>query len=90
MVGLGAGIGLGAIAGYASYKPCEGFCILGPDTEGQSAVWGGIAGGLLGLVAGTTIGFFTKSEKWERVHTRTTVGVSPARGGGQLAVSHTF
>jgi hypothetical protein len=89
-IGLAAGVTLGAIAGYATYEPCEGFCIIGPDTEGQSAAWGGIAGGLLGLVAGTTIGFFTKSEKWERVHTRTTVGVQPAPGGGRLAVSHSF
>ena len=90
MIGLGTGIALGAIAGYASYEPCEGFCILGPETRGQSAAWGGIAGGVLGLVAGTTIGFLTRSEKWQRVHTRTTVGVSPARGGGALTVSRVF
>jgi hypothetical protein len=90
IIGLGTGIALGAIAGYATYEPCEGFCILGPQTQGQGAAWGGIAGGVLGLVAGTTIGFLTKSEKWQRVHTRTTVGVSPVRGGRQLAVSHSF
>lgn len=90
MIGLGTGIVLGAIAGYASYEPCEGFCILEPETRGQHMAWNGVAGGVVGLIAGTTIGFLTKSEKWQRVHTRTTVGVSPARGGGQLAVSHSF
>ena len=89
-VGLGTGIALGAIAGYATFEPCEGFCILGPETRGQSAAWGGVAGGVLGLVAGTTIGFLTKSEKWQRVHTRTAVRVSPAPAGGALAVSHAF
>jgi hypothetical protein len=78
MIGLGTGLALGAIAGYAAYEPCDGFCILGPDTQGQSAAWGGIAGGVLGLVAGTTIGFLTKSEKWQRVHTRNTGGLSLA------------
>ena len=90
LIGLGSGIALGAISGYVTFEPCEGWCILGPTTRGGSVAWGATAGGVLGLVAGTTIGFFTKSEKWQRVHTRTTVGVSPARGGGQLAVSHSF
>jgi hypothetical protein len=49
-----------------------------------------LGGGLLGLVAGTTIGFLTKSERWQRVHTRTNVGFAPNGAGGVIAVSHRF
>jgi hypothetical protein len=90
LIGLGTGVLAGAIAGYATFEPCEGWCMFAPTTAGGSAAWGGLGGGLLGLVAGTTIGFLTKSERWQRVHTRTTVGVSPATGGGMIAVSHRF
>jgi hypothetical protein len=90
LIGLGTGVLVGAVAGYATFEPCEGFCMFEPTSAGGNAAWVGLGGGLLGLVAGTTIGFVMKSEKWQRVHTRTTVGVSPARGGGQVAVSHSF
>jgi len=89
LIGLGTGVMAGAIVGYMTFEPCEGWCMFEPTTAGGSAAWGGLGGGLLGLVAGTTIGFLTKTERWQRVHTRTTVGVSPA-GGGVIAVSHKF
>ena len=90
IVGLGTGVLVGAVVGYMTFEPCEGFCMFEPTTASGNAAWVGMGGGLLGLVAGTTIGFLTKSERWQRVHTRTTVGVSPAVGGGVVAVSHKF
>jgi hypothetical protein len=90
IMGLGTGVVVGAVVGYMTFEPCEGFCMFEPTTASGNAAWVGLGGGLLGLVAGTTIGFLTKSERWQRVHTRTSVGVSPAGGGGVVAVSHKF
>ena len=90
LMGLGTGVLVGAVVGYMTFEPCEGFCMFEPTTAGGNAAWVGLGGGLLGLVAGTTVGFLTKSERWQRVHTRTTVGISPAAGGGVIAVSRRF
>jgi hypothetical protein len=90
MIGLAAGAGVGAIVGYATYEPCEGFCIFGPSSPEGAAGWGGAAGGVMGLLVGTTIGFFVQSEKWRRVQTNTAVRIGAARGGGVVSLSHSF
>jgi hypothetical protein len=90
MIGLAAGAGVGAIVSYATYQPCEGFCFLEPSSPEEAAGWGGAAGGVIGLLAGTTIGFFMKSEKWRRVQTNTVIGIAPAGRGGVVSVSHAF
>ncbi len=95
-VARGAGLGvlvggaLGGVVGYATYTPCEGFCILGPSSRGESAVFGALGGGVLGLVVGTTIGVVRKTEKWQRVQSTTRVGLVPTRGGGAVSFSHAF
>lgn len=89
-IGLLSGVVIGAVAGYATFEPCEGWCLFGPSTRSGSVALSATAGGLLGLVAGTTIGFLRKTEKWKRVRTNTTIGVSPYRRGGAVAVSRAF
>jgi hypothetical protein len=90
MIGLAAGASVGAIVGYTTYTPCNGFCVFGPSSPAGGAGWGGAAGGVMGLLAGTTIGFFMKTEKWRREQTNTSIGVAPARGGSAVTVSHAF
>src|SRR5687767_15287993 len=83
-IGLAAGATIGAVAGYATYEPCNGWCFFGPSSPEGAAAWGGAAGGVLGLVAGTTIGFLMKSEKWQRVQSNTSIAITPTRGGAAL------
>lgn len=89
-LGLALGAGIGIVLGYATYEPCDGWCILGPSSRSESAAFGGIGGGVLGLLVGTTIGVFNKTEKWQRVQPNTSVGLVPARGGAGIAISHAF
>ena len=79
----------GGVLGYVSYNPCSD-CWFGPSSASESAVWGGIAGGTVGLLVGTTIGFFSKSEMWRRIPIQSRLGVTPRRGGGIVSVSHAF
>ena len=89
VIGMAAGIGVGAILGYSTFDPCVD-CWLGPSSASEAAVWGGAAAGILGLVAGTTIGFFVKSERWQRVQPNTRITVARLREARGLAVSFAF
>lgn len=90
VIGLLSGAAIGGIAGYVAYEPCTGFCLFGPSSAESDAAWGGLAGGVVGLLVGTTIGWLSKSEKWQRVQLNTSIGVAPSRGGGAVSVSHAF
>jgi hypothetical protein len=67
--GLFIGAGSGAILGYAMYKAptCDNafgcIDIIGPNSKSENAVWSGVAGGVLGLLAGTLFGMGT-TETW--------------------------
>jgi hypothetical protein len=89
-MGLLVGAGLGAVLGYTSYEPCEGFCLFGPSSRSESTMFLGAVGGTLGLVIGTTFGFLSKSENWQRVRPNTQIRVAPAVGGGRVSMSYAF
>ena len=70
--GLLIGAGAGAAIGYVSYKEpkCSdpsifgcNFSILGPDSKGSNAVFGAIAGGILGPIAGALWGM-RRTDRW--------------------------
>ena len=70
--GLLIGAGAGAAIGYVSYKEpkCSdpsifgcNFNILGPDSKGSNAVFGAIAGGILGPIAGALWGM-RRTDRW--------------------------
>jgi hypothetical protein len=69
--GLGSGIGVGAVAGAASYSPCHetGFlaCFLEPRSRGEAAVWGAAVGAALGTASGLVIGALYRSDDWQQV-----------------------
>ena len=54
LIGLGAGAGLGAIAGAAYSSPCTGWCILQP-TRAQGAGIGAVVLGVVGALVGALI-----------------------------------
>ena len=87
LIGLATGVGIGATLGYVTYEACNDWCFLTPASAGGNAMLGATAGGLAGLLAGTTIGFLTKSETWHRIQPRGRVSLSPMRGGGLLSVA---
>jgi len=71
VVGLGIGVGGGAILGATT---CEGDFLF---TTGDCAVMGATLFGAVGAVSGTVVGLLTKSERWESVpvnRVRPTVG----------------
>ena len=90
MMGLGAGVGVGAVLGYATYEECEGWCILAPSSPGGSAALGATAGGLIGIVAGTAIGFMTQTEKWQRLQSNPRISVNPMSQGPLVSLSYSF
>lgn len=91
VIGLLSGAAIGGIAGYVAYEPCTGFCLtLGSNSAAGDAAIGGAVGGVLGLLVGTTIGWLSKSEKWQRVQLNTRVGVATSRSGSAVSVSHAF
>lgn len=61
-IGRGAWIGavsgavLGAMVGAAVYEPCNGFCLLAPDSMGESAAGGAISLAFTGTITGVLIG----------------------------------
>ncbi len=69
--GLLIGAGSGAVIGYATYtKPkCQdpsGFgclILIGPDSKGTAAVFGGVTGGILGTIGGALWGM-RQSDRW--------------------------
>ncbi len=68
--GLLIGAGGGAILGYTLYKEptCQNqpggcFLILGPDSKGSNAAFSAVAGGLVGILAGTLFGMHA-TETW--------------------------
>ncbi len=78
LIGLGVGAVGGAILGAATYSPCQGWCLFGPSSRGESAGWGGAFFGLLGGVTGGIIGAFHQKEEWKPLGVRPTTGATPA------------
>jgi hypothetical protein len=54
-IGFLVGAAVGAALGAASFKECQGFCIM-PDTRGFDAALGGVLLGAVGAVVGTMAG----------------------------------
>lgn len=92
IVGLLGGGTIGAIAGGASYTPCQGFACAAPHprSHGSATVFGALVGGGLGAAAGALAGWAIKTEKWQHIELRTSVGAVPSRGGAGITVSHSF
>jgi hypothetical protein len=61
LVGLGVGVGGGAVVGAAT---CHGDLLL---TTGDCAVMGAALFGAIGAVSGTVVGLLVKTERWETV-----------------------
>ena len=96
--GIGALIGVvgGAILGAATYSPCTDTgllaCYMEPDSRGQAAVYGGAAGGALGVVVGALTGL-PKRERWEPVTTsaaRAAMSIAPSERGVAVRVALRF
>jgi hypothetical protein len=90
LFGLATGVAIGGTLGYVTYEACDDWCMFTPMSAGGNAMLGATAGGLVGLVAGTTSGFLIKSESWHRVRPGARIGVAPGRGGRSVAVSYAF
>jgi hypothetical protein len=95
-LGTAAGGVTGALLGAASYEPCESTefmgCFLSPESRMQSAAFGGVVGGALGLVVGSLAGL-ARHENWKRVsldERRVAVAVTPRAHGTRLGVSLRF
>ena len=90
MIGLAAGAGVGAVIGYATYEECEGWCMFAPSSPSGSAALNATAGGLIGLVTGTAIGFLTRTEKWQRLQPTPRISVNHLSQGTSVALSYSF
>lgn len=64
--GFVGGAIVGAVAGYASYQECTGFCIL-PTTRAEGTLILGAVGGLLGGAIGALVGAVAPGTMWSRV-----------------------
>jgi hypothetical protein len=74
------GVGAGAILGALTYSPCDGLnCIVSPGSRGEATLYGGAAGGMLGLVVGSLVGL-KSHEDWERVSLTPRLASSPSFG----------
>ena len=94
--GMGLGLGIGGTAGLllgaVGYQECTGMCILGPSDRGESAAFGGILLGTLGLVVGTLVGL-PSHDTWQRVPLdtrRVAFAVSPRAAGTGIGVKLRF
>lgn len=70
LIGLSSGALLGGFFGLATYQDCddtEPFGCFLHFSKGESFVLGAAAGGLSGLVLGTTLGGIIKTDRWHRI-----------------------
>jgi hypothetical protein len=78
-LGFAAGALAGGLAGYGlTRSACSdpgGDCL-----QGLGAVFGGLTGGLIGLVAGALVGHRVQAERWERIDLPQRVGLFPLIG----------
>ena len=73
-------IGLLAVA---TYQPCTGWCIVGPESEGEAFMFGALVGGAAGFLIGGAIGAFTGGESWDEVGRQLLrLSVTPTPDGG--------
>ena len=94
--GAAAGIAVGGIIGAVSYEPCDSTeflgCLLAPESRTQSAAWGGMVIGTLGLVVGTLAGIPSR-EGWQQVslaERRVSVAIRPGAHTTRLGVALRF
>ena len=80
--GLFAGGIAGAIIGAVTYTPCEGWCIMVPNSSGEAAAFGAAVFGAVGLVAGTIVGGLTQTEEWHALPVKPTVTAMAAGSRG--------
>ena len=66
---IGAAIGsvAGGIIGYATYKPCTGWCILAASSRGDNFVVGVFSGAFTGAILGGITGIIIKLNKKKRM-----------------------
>ena len=85
LLGTAGGIGAGALIGSVTDTCDDTFCLKELDIA-----MAGVAGGLVGLVAGTTVGILWRAERWEpaRVPRPRQIGLRPTRSG--LALVYTW
>ena len=86
-LGLGIGVGGGAVVGAATHDECvpKGEvldCFLAPDNRAQSAGWGALALGVVGMGIGAVVGAFHRSDRWASVDLPVRAAIRPTRSGG--------
>lgn len=52
------------LASAVTHEPCEGWCILSPDSRGQAFTWGFVGGAVLGVPIGAILGLAITHERW--------------------------
>jgi hypothetical protein len=93
IIGFLAGAAIGGVLGYTiadeSCVPTVFGCgeIFSP---GESAGVLGLVGGAAGLLVGTTMGWFAKSERWRRLPLNAHPAIVPSRGGFLVSISRPF
>ncbi|MFL5593135.1 MAG: hypothetical protein ACJ785_00810 [Gemmatimonadaceae bacterium] len=90
VIGLGAGVALGATLGALSYTPCEGLCFMG-TSRGETATIVAAMLGSIGVATGAIIGASRETEAWKpiTVHPTAAINQSGQRIFG-IQLSHTF
>ena len=96
-VGKGAILGLlggGALGAVVLHTKCDSFFFESGECDANekwgAALLGAGVGGVVGIIAGVTIGGATSTERWARVPLdRLDVSILPQRPGG-LALSASF
>ncbi len=91
LIGLGIGAGAGAIGGAIAEAAGEQFCIDTCGSGGVITLVSAAFGGLSGLVIGTAVGAFIKTDHWEEVPLdRLRVSFAPQRDRFAFGLRVTF
>ncbi|MGE0159151.1 MAG: hypothetical protein AB7T31_07025 [Gemmatimonadales bacterium] len=86
-VTVGIAAGAGGIVSAATWSPCEGWCIVHPETRTDAFAWGVVGGAVIGLPIGVLVGLASGSERWEPILPLGRVALSPVvRAGGRVGV----
>jgi hypothetical protein len=67
LVTMGASALVFGLISAASYEPCQGWCILTPDSRGEAFGWGLAGGAAIGLPVGLIVGLAVKHDRWANV-----------------------
>jgi len=85
-IGMGVGAVAGGLIGAVTYEKCEGngfmSCFMAPDSQSESATWGAIALGTVGLVTGAIVGAFHRTDRWQGASLPARVSIGATRSGG--------